>query len=93
MASYVGIQDFYAGKSVFITGATGFVGKALIEKLVRSCPQIVRLYLLIRPAQGKDARFRLKELLECEVSYLKLAKANLRWLKSLAYISSITILI
>ncbi len=33
-----GIAEFYKKKSVFITGATGFIGKQLVEKLVRSCP-------------------------------------------------------
>lgn len=33
-----GIAEFYKRKSVFITGATGFIGKQLVEKLVRSCP-------------------------------------------------------
>jgi len=32
------IAEFFKQKSVFITGATGFVGKQLVEKLVRSCP-------------------------------------------------------
>jgi fatty acyl-CoA reductase len=32
------IGKFFDGKSVFITGATGFVGKQIIEKLLRSCP-------------------------------------------------------
>ena len=30
------IQQFYQGKTVFITGATGFMGKVLLEKLLRS---------------------------------------------------------
>ncbi len=33
-----GIAEFFKRKSVFITGATGFIGKQLVEKLVRSCP-------------------------------------------------------
>lgn len=62
------VQDFYKGRSVFITGATGFMGKVLVEKLLRSCPEIGRLYLLIRPSSGKDARFRLQEeVISCEV--------------------------
>jgi fatty acyl-CoA reductase len=32
------ISAFFNSKSVFITGATGFVGKQIIEKLLRSCP-------------------------------------------------------
>jgi FlaA1/EpsC-like NDP-sugar epimerase len=32
------IASFFYKKIIFITGATGFVGKCLIEKLFRSCP-------------------------------------------------------
>jgi fatty acyl-CoA reductase len=32
------IAEFFKRKSIFITGATGFIGKQLVEKLVRSCP-------------------------------------------------------
>jgi fatty acyl-CoA reductase len=32
------IADFFKQKTIFITGATGFIGKQLVEKLVRSCP-------------------------------------------------------
>ena len=38
----------YAGKSIFITGVTGFVGKVVLEKLLRSVPKVERIYLLIR---------------------------------------------
>ena len=34
------IATFFHNKTIFITGATGFVGKCLLEKLVRSCPGI-----------------------------------------------------
>ena len=43
------ISEFYEGRSVLITGATGFMGKVLVEKLLRSCPGIEYLFLLIRP--------------------------------------------
>jgi len=61
------IAQFYEGRSVFITGATGFMGKVLVEKLLRSCPGVVNLYLLIRPSRGKDAQCRLQELIENQV--------------------------
>ena len=32
------IVEFYNGRDVFITGATGFMGKCLVEKLLRSIP-------------------------------------------------------
>ncbi|XP_046651716.1 LOW QUALITY PROTEIN: putative fatty acyl-CoA reductase CG5065 [Daphnia pulicaria] len=65
--SNLGIQDFYVGRSIFITGATGFMGKVLVEKLLRSCPGINRVYLLIRPKTDKDVRFRLQEMIKCKL--------------------------
>lgn len=38
MASEVG--EFYKNKSIFITGGTGFLGIALIEKLLRATPNV-----------------------------------------------------
>ena len=32
------IATFFCNKTIFVTGATGFVGKCLLEKLARSCP-------------------------------------------------------
>ncbi|XP_032293111.1 putative fatty acyl-CoA reductase CG5065 [Drosophila virilis] len=61
--SYVPIGQFYAGRSVFITGGTGFMGKVLVEKLLRSCPDIRNIYLLIRPKRGQEVSARLTELL------------------------------
>ena len=63
------IAQFYQGRSVFITGATGFMGKALVEKLLRSCPGIDHIYLLIRSSAGKDANCRLDELIGNEVGH------------------------
>ena len=62
------IVDFYKNKSVFVTGATGFVGKATVEKLLRSCPQIGNVYILIRPKSGSDVKSRMSELLDNSVS-------------------------
>lgn len=54
------IQDFYHGKNLFITGATGFVGIGLVEKLLRSC-DVNTLYLLMRPKKGKSVQQRLED--------------------------------
>ncbi|CAH0715880.1 unnamed protein product, partial [Brenthis ino] len=55
------IQKMFSGSTVFLTGATGFIGKLLVEKLLRSCPKIKKLYLLIRPKKNKDIKKRLQE--------------------------------
>ncbi|KYM75941.1 hypothetical protein ALC53_13655 [Atta colombica] len=60
MASYV--TDFYNSKNIFITGGTGFVGVCLIEKLLRCCPDIKNIYLLMRSKKGKQIMERLEEL-------------------------------
>ncbi|XP_014251246.1 putative fatty acyl-CoA reductase CG5065 [Cimex lectularius] len=52
------IPQFYAGRSVLVTGATGFMGKVLVEKLLRSCPQIGNVYIVIRSKRGQSAQER-----------------------------------
>jgi alcohol-forming fatty acyl-CoA reductase len=41
-------------------GATGFLGKVMIEKLLRGCPGIKKIYMLLRPKRGQcsDERHR-----------------------------------
>ncbi|XP_063893677.1 putative fatty acyl-CoA reductase CG5065 [Helicoverpa armigera] len=63
-SSYSPVADFYAGKSVFITGITGFLGKVFLEKLLYSCKDIDTIYVLIRDKKGKNAQQRLKEILD-----------------------------
>ena len=57
------IRDFFAGRTVLITGSTGFLGKAVLEKVLRSLPEVKRIYLLIRSrqrgAEQRDAQQRL----------------------------------
>ncbi|XP_060532881.1 putative fatty acyl-CoA reductase CG5065 [Cylas formicarius] len=61
------IKKWYAGQSVFVTGATGFMGKVLVEKLLRSCPDISTIYVLIRHKRGRDSAERLEDFLNCPV--------------------------
>ncbi|EZA57926.1 Putative fatty acyl-CoA reductase [Ooceraea biroi] len=58
------IQEFYYGQSIFITGGTGFMGKLLIEKILRTCPGVVSIYLLVRPKKGKDVHQRTEEIFD-----------------------------
>uniref|UniRef100_A0A1B6E5T0 Fatty acyl-CoA reductase n=3 Tax=Clastoptera arizonana TaxID=38151 RepID=A0A1B6E5T0_9HEMI len=56
------IKKIYSGARIFITGSTGFVGKVLLEKLIRSC-NVAQIFLLVRKKRGKNPNERLQELL------------------------------
>jgi len=62
------IPEYYAGKNIFVTGATGFIGKVLVEKLLRSCPSVGDIYCLTRPKKGQGAADRLRQMLDEPVS-------------------------
>lgn len=58
------IAESLAGKRIAITGATGFVGTALVERLLRSVPDCT-LVLLVRDGKRTPAARRVeKELLK-----------------------------
>ncbi|KAH8247092.1 hypothetical protein KR032_009192, partial [Drosophila birchii] len=46
-----GIQEFFNNKTVFLTGGSGYLGKVIIEKLLRTT-EVKRIYTLIRPKRG-----------------------------------------
>ncbi|MBK9345187.1 MAG: SDR family oxidoreductase [Burkholderiales bacterium] len=53
------MQAALAGKRVLITGCTGFLAKVVLEKLIRSVPDVGKLVLLVRADRsGNDARKR-----------------------------------
>lgn len=56
------IVEFYKDKCVFVTGATGFLGKILVEKLLRACEDVQTVYILIRDKKGKDIHTRMDEI-------------------------------
>ncbi|KAG5863541.1 hypothetical protein JTB14_022828 [Gonioctena quinquepunctata] len=53
------IPEYFGGKDIFITGGSGFIGKVLIEKILRSCPSVGKIYFLLRGKKGKSIEERL----------------------------------
>ncbi|XP_028177308.1 fatty acyl-CoA reductase wat-like [Ostrinia furnacalis] len=79
------IQKMFAGSSVFLTGGTGFLGKLLSEKLLRSCPDIKKLYMLARPKKNKDTTKRIQEQFD-DVLYDKLRKERPNFIQKIVVV-------
>ncbi|CAG9834005.1 unnamed protein product, partial [Diabrotica balteata] len=58
------IQEFYKNTNIFVTGGTGFLGKLLLEKLLRSCNELNSIYVLVRNKKGKNVTTRVDEIFE-----------------------------
>ena len=64
----VSAAEWYAGRSVFLTGGSGFLGRVLVEFLLRCFPDIGRVFLLLRPKRGVDPAHRLAALVNVPVN-------------------------
>lgn len=60
------IGNFFANRSVFLTGASGFLGKVLVEKLLHDCPDLRNIYILMRTKGSALAKSRLSQLFESQ---------------------------
>lgn len=73
------IQNFYANSTIFITGTSGFIGKLLLEKLLRSCPDLSKIYILLREKKGKSVEQRCDDIFEAVMfDKLKREQPNFR---------------
>ncbi len=50
------IAEYLSGKTLFVTGATGFLAKGFVEKILYSAPEVARIYLLIRPRSRSNGQ-------------------------------------
>lgn len=69
------IAKWYSNKSAFVSGATGFVGKCLVEKLLYDCPDIGTIYIIIRPKKGVSFEERKSEY-KNHVVFSRLKESN-----------------
>ncbi|MED6205243.1 hypothetical protein PIB30_016036 [Stylosanthes scabra] len=53
------VEEYFKGKTILVTGATGFLAKIFVEKILRVQPNIKRLYLLVRASNSQVAIQRL----------------------------------
>ena len=52
-----------------VTGGTGFVGQCVVEKLLRCCPEIKKILILLRKKQNMNAHERISQLVKLPVSF------------------------
>uniref|UniRef100_A0A1I7ZTN2 Fatty acyl-CoA reductase n=1 Tax=Steinernema glaseri TaxID=37863 RepID=A0A1I7ZTN2_9BILA len=61
------VADTFTGRSIFVTGFTGFLGKVLVEKLLWSFPDIKNVFVLVRDRRGVAPKERVQKLLESPI--------------------------
>jgi fatty acyl-CoA reductase len=54
------IAEALKGKTILVTGSTGFLGKSIVEKCLRSIPEVARINLAIRSSARRPAAERLE---------------------------------
>ena len=54
------LKEFYSGKTILITGATGFMGTVVLEKIIRVLPEYKKVYILIRSKKAMTIEERLE---------------------------------
>lgn len=62
------IKSWYAGKTILLTGSTGFIGKVLLEKILRALNDINSIYLLLRAKRNENFEERCKSIFSNVVS-------------------------
>ena len=66
------VKEFYRDATLLITGGTGFLGRVLLQKLLRTFP-IKRIYLLVRKKNTQSVEERMEEFFQNAVRLLFLA--------------------
>jgi hypothetical protein len=63
------VAEFFRGRCIFVTGASGFMGKVLLEKLLYSCTELRTIYILMRLKRNKTPEQRAEEMFKIQVSF------------------------
>ncbi|KAJ0180625.1 hypothetical protein K1T71_004029 [Dendrolimus kikuchii] len=56
------VNEWYRGRKILVTGASGLMGKVLIEKLLYSLPDVGCVYALVRSKRSKTPESRIEDM-------------------------------
>jgi thioester reductase-like protein len=62
-AQHLSVREALAGRHVFLTGGSGFVGKVWLSMVLTHLPEIGRIYVFLRPKSSVPARQRFEKML------------------------------
>lgn len=66
------VSSCFSGKSVLVTGVSGFLGKMIVWKLLRDVPTCQTIHVLLRPQNSTSPEQRLQKIL-CQEPFATLA--------------------
>ncbi|XP_052873269.1 fatty acyl-CoA reductase wat-like [Anopheles cruzii] len=69
------VTELYRDSCVLITGGTGFIGKVLLEKLLR-CFAVRKVFLMMRAKRNKSVAERFQELLDDAIVFNVMASVK-----------------
>nr|AWJ25019.1 fatty acyl-CoA reductase [Nilaparvata lugens] len=81
------IEDFFDGCNVLVTGVTGFIGNLVVEKLLRCCPGIKKLYFFIRLKKNLSEKERALEVIN-ELVFDHVRKQNPNFMDKIVVVAS-----
>lgn len=61
---------------MLLTGCTGFLGKVILEKMMRSCPEVNKFYIMVRPKRKVQPIDRVKNEILNSYNFSVLKRAN-----------------
>ena len=61
------IKGFYKEKTILVTGTTGFIGKVVLEKILRTTPDVRRIYIMVRGKKAIHPLSRLEDIFASEI--------------------------
>uniref|UniRef100_T1IGL0 Fatty acyl-CoA reductase n=1 Tax=Rhodnius prolixus TaxID=13249 RepID=T1IGL0_RHOPR len=76
------VREWYKGKNVLLSGGTGFMGKVLVEKLLRSCTDIGTIFIICRSKRGVNPSQRIADFAKLPL-FAPLLKQNPKALQKL----------